>query len=129
MGFEALQHALVLGVIKATGFGDEHLLDLRPAGMECTQCGRIRWRRRIEPKVFCLETILRNQARIDRISLGKQTAVVAKVAYARAMCPVDGKTHLEGHIEDMALIAACGFANDKHLAELFFLISLDLGLD
>jgi len=31
-------------------------------------------------------TILRNQARIDRISLGKQTAV-AKVAYARAMCP------------------------------------------
>jgi hypothetical protein len=32
------------------------------------------------------QTILRNQARIDRISLGKQTAVVAKVPHARAMC-------------------------------------------
>src|SRR6516162_497686 len=129
MGFEALQHALVLGVIKATGLGDEHLLDLRPAGMERTQCGCIRWGRRIEPNVFCLETILPNQARIDRIGLGKQTAVVAKVAYARAMCPVDGKIHLEGYIENMALIAACGFANNKHPAELFFAIALDLGLD
>jgi hypothetical protein len=72
---------------------------------------------------------LRKQARIDRISFGKQTAVAAKVPHTRAMCPVDGKTHLEGPIEDMALIAACGFANDKHLAELFFAIALDLGLD
>jgi hypothetical protein len=42
---------------------------------------------------------------------------------------VDGKTHLDGHIEDMALVAACGFANDKHLAELLIAIALDLGLD
>ena len=116
-------------MIEATGLGNHHLLDLRPARMERTQCGCIRGRRRIEPDVLCLETILRNQARIDRISLGKQTAVVAKVPHARAMCPVDGKPHLEGHIEDMALIAACSFANDKHLAELFIAIALDLGFD
>ena len=72
MGFEALQHALVLSVIKATGLGDEHLLDLRPTGMERTQCGCIWWRRRIEPNIFCLETILRNQARIDPISLASR---------------------------------------------------------
>jgi hypothetical protein len=36
MGFEALQHALVLGMIEATGLGNDHLLALRPAGMERT---------------------------------------------------------------------------------------------
>ena len=72
---------------------------------------------------------MRKQVRIDRIGLGKQTTVTAKMAHTRAMCPVDRKTHFHGRIEHMALIAARGLANDKHLAKLFFAIALDLGLD
>jgi hypothetical protein len=42
---------------------------------------------------------------------------------------VDGKTHFHGRIEHMTLIAACGLANDKHLAKLLIAITFDLGLD
>src|SRR6202043_3896612 len=111
MVFEALQHALVLSVIETTSLSYQHLLDLRPAGMWRPQRRCLRWRRRIEPNVLCLETVLRKQARIDWIGLGKQTTVTAKMAHTCAMCPVDGKTHFHGRIEHMTLIAACGLAN------------------
>jgi hypothetical protein len=112
-------------MIEATSLSNDHLLDLGPASMQRAQGYRLRRRRSIEPNVLCLGTILSKLAKTDPID----DAVAAKVPYTRAVRPVDGNTHLKGHIEDVALVAASGFTDDEHLSELFLVIARNLGPD